>query len=373
MNKQSPESRREQMYAGPGIAEISVIVPEPGTTFDSRLLASYRLGRNCFGLWMWHNVFWEMPDNESTWNGVTLSVAQLRRDRLVLADVIHQNAFGELARVLDDLERMAEALIAGLAGEGEQDEYDFGSPIAPGRRHWDELKILLDRPIDPQHPLRSIFDLGASIGEYQLKLCELTSVFRPPAEVDAIPDVYPIGERARLLPVDLLRRIPQLESFARHFGAATGRDQGRLLADFLGRNPKVFTFYARGLGVGVQQARQLADWLDDSVADALALMLDLTEPPKPKWISGELRLSYNGMVIRKVKSGSDISDVLDAFEQARWVNPVTFPKLEAVGVTKTKLNDLKDSLNNGLLRIKFHGDGTGRGLEWRPVAPDESP
>ena len=346
---------------------------EPGEPdLDPKPLAAYRLGLHSFDLWLWHKVFWEMPGDEATWHGVTLAVEHLRDDRLILADEIHQNVFGELPRVLDDLDNMAEVLVTAWRETGTYGEQGFGSRIVPGRRHWEELRILADRAFGFDHPLRSIYDLGAAVGEYQLRLWENgVGSDRPPEkdtvpEEDTVPAIRPLVRKAMLLPDALVQRIPQLRSLVELSLLLDDDGQEKYLREYLGRHPETYSRYIKNWAIDMSVARQLIDGLDSSIQEGL--LRPFWEPPKPVWNPIHRKLCFLDKTARILKkSGTDIEVVLNAFQEEGWPKTLLNPFLDDKHLTPSKVHELVDSLNCGLTMIKFHADGTGRGISWKRI------
>ena len=389
---------------------------EPGEqSFDPKPLAAYRLGLRSFDIWKWHKLFWAMPGEESTWNGVPLAVEHLRDDRLILADEIHQNVFAELPRVLDDLDRMAEVLIAAWVETGKYREREFGSRIVPGRRHWDELRILADRALGFDHPLRSLFGLGAAVGEYQLALWDNGAGADRPPEMDTVPAIRPLVSAVRKIPGALLKRIPQLRSLVELSGALNDAGQEPYLQMYLGRHPEASRRYSEDDEIDIPIASQIIDGLDSRIEEALRSMPDesgrrmmprqsdlragfeedspdsasgmaspitiisqpvcpptsfgghtrpdISEPSKPVWNSEFRRLCFEGKVVRTVKRrNTDIEVVLNDFQAKGWpktlLNPFNDP------LYPNKIHELIDSLNCELTVIRFHADGTQLGISW---------
>jgi hypothetical protein len=91
------------------------------------------------------------------------------------------------------------------------------------------------------------------------------------------------------------------------------------------------------------------------------------EAGKPVWNYKRSELSLNGEVIKRVTRPSvaaNVIKVLDSFEAAGWPDRIDDP---IVPGDWQKLNDTVKSLNKHLIRIRFHADGSGRGITWRPI------
>ncbi|MBM3965375.1 MAG: hypothetical protein FJ308_09965 [Planctomycetes bacterium] len=87
---------------------------------------------------------------------------------------------------------------------------------------------------------------------------------------------------------------------------------------------------------------------------------------KPSWdcIKGEL--SFDGVVIRKILRigvAKNVVRVLDTFEEEGWPTRVDSP----LSPNSQKHHATIDSLNTGLLQIRFRSDGKGEGFVWEPL------
>src|SRR4051794_16170454 len=64
-------------------------------------LAAYRLGHGSRDVWQWNQLFCEMPCGALA-EGIALTLAQLRADRVTLSDEIPPDVYEELGLVLDE-------------------------------------------------------------------------------------------------------------------------------------------------------------------------------------------------------------------------------------------------------------------------------
>jgi hypothetical protein len=96
-----------------------------------------------------------------------------------------------------------------------------------------------------------------------------------------------------------------------------------------------------------------------------------SNPVKPRW-DGETRTLYWGNVeVRAYKRNpaNRQIDLLEAFEAAGWPPTIPDPFRDATRLRQTVAN-LNEKLTPGTIR--FHLDGTGDGVDWRPVAGNET-
>ena len=96
---------------------------------------------------------------------------------------------------------------------------------------------------------------------------------------------------------------------------------------------------------------------------------------KPDWQRDKRELLFGGQVIRTVRSttvGKNIVRILDVFQEENWPEHIDDPLSPAgkrKGISspdKQQLREAIHSLNTGLSKITFHGDGTGQGVRWKP-------
>ena len=111
-----------------------------------------------------------------------------------------------------------------------------------------------------------------------------------------------------------------------------------------------------------------ANWLLDSVGEPFAQPTPSKRQRIPEWNGDTLELTFNGIVVRKLRSrgvARNVSLILDVFEEEHWPPRIDDP--HSGGPESQRLHATIRSLNNGLLGIKFHSDGSGGGVVWKPV------
>ena len=96
---------------------------------------------------------------------------------------------------------------------------------------------------------------------------------------------------------------------------------------------------------------------------------------KPSWDNtpGVLTLKFDNQIARKVDAKAvNVIRVLDRFEGEQWpIGSYVFPLADPLAPSgdQQRLHETIKSLNRNLRFIKFHADGTGKGIRWGPVTP----
>lgn len=111
-----------------------------------------------------------------------------------------------------------------------------------------------------------------------------------------------------------------------------------------------------------------ANWLLDSLGETFAQPTPARHQRIPEWNGDILELTFNGIVVRKLRSrgvARNVSLILDVFEEEHWPPRIDDP--HSGSPNSQRLHATIRSLNNGLLGIKFHSDGSGSGVVWKPV------
>jgi hypothetical protein len=363
--------------------------PAPPARPILKALAAYRLGLLSYTAWLWHKVFWDMPANDDTWDGVPFSVDQLREARLVLSDEIHPNVFAALDRVLDDLDHMARTLVEAWQETGTYRGVKFGSRLVPGIGHWEELRLLADRALAGNHQLRPWFDYGAAAGAYQLVLWD----YEPDLDdSERLPDIGPLVQQARMLPKALVRKIPLLRSLVEMAPILESDGQGAFLEEFLERNqeecryfygevdiPTVnamgFTLDARVqealIGLNPEPATRrpaatkscvLTPQGPNSNSDTSPLIPSAVDFKKPRWIRDRSELWVGKKLVRKISEQACFIYILDDFERQGW--PETIDDTHSEGPDRERLHLALRSLNRGTSMIRFGTTRGGKGIYW---------
>jgi len=89
----------------------------------------------------------------------------------------------------------------------------------------------------------------------------------------------------------------------------------------------------------------------------------------PRWDAQRHQLWVDNMVVKSIRPiASNVFAVLEAFEKGRWADRIANPLPQSpAGNDWTRLHDTIRSLNDSLIRIAFHADGTGNGITWNWV------
>jgi hypothetical protein len=90
---------------------------------------------------------------------------------------------------------------------------------------------------------------------------------------------------------------------------------------------------------------------------------------RPVWDREQRQLCFNGTVVRTVahpNAAKNIVSVLNAFEEAGWPPRIDDPL--PGGRNSQRLHATIQSLNDGLTKIVFTADGTGKGYTWRSAS-----
>ena len=154
--------------------------------------------------------------------------------------------------------------------------------------------------------------------------------------------------------------------------SAEERRRVPLTPDGLARLPELF---ANCRGFSLERATlELA--LHGSLliyGDYLLLRQQIREPlgktdsaPRPDWDSDTGKLSFQGVVVRKVGArAKNVRCVLGAFQKKNWPNRIDIPLRATRKSSKSKVvRNALSNLNRQLSALKFHGDGTGKGICW---------
>jgi hypothetical protein len=369
--------------------------PTPPTKPIPKPLAAYRLGLLSNSLGMWHKVFFYVPEDRSTWDGVPLSVDQLREARLVLSDEIYPDIRAALDRVLDDLDDIALTLLKARQKTGAYQGVKFGTRRAPGVEQWHELRLLADRALPRHHLLRPWFNYGAAAGAYQLALYDHKPLPGPFDDLERLPDILPLVQQAGVLPDAHVRQIPLLHSLVDTVYTLTNAGQSAFLHRFIKRNRGAWGFSVER--VDNLSVNRVGFILDDHVQHGLEhlepdplLSVATTpvsgsraisygpetaqEPPRqdlPEWDKENLRLRWKGEVVRKIRcDASDIILILDSFHELGWRRRIPNPLTGPPANREQKLDSAIDSLKCKLKMLLFHTARNCREIWWEPIQPD---
>ncbi len=90
---------------------------------------------------------------------------------------------------------------------------------------------------------------------------------------------------------------------------------------------------------------------------------------KPKWDFDKTELRFGGQLIKKYSWRAPNQErLISAFQSQGWPVQIDNPlEIDELVDTKRRLHDTIKCLNRRFLRnlIRFHGDGTGKAVQWR--------
>ena len=343
----------------------------------SKPLAAYHLGLLSHTIRMWREVFWYCPDEFTAHDGVPLAVEKLRQARVELADVMPPNVFGELGRVLDAIDEQAAAMIR--AWEADDDSFASWAPALTGETNWKNLRSLADQAIGNASALRPWFDLGAAVGSCQAYVqdcahelierfgdIERLLVHKPMASREILPCLKHVADAARFLPKQTLAMIPVLSDLVRRLPAHGDALHPDSSAEFLTGDRHGLRLVAEP-GFNLANANMFVDQIDQSIQEVAGQAV-LPTLSTPQWDGDRSRLLMDGKVIRTVsRLAKNVVQILRAFEDDGWPDRIDDPITGPEANQPTRLHEAIRSLNNGLTMIRFRSDGTGTGIEWKPI------
>jgi hypothetical protein len=128
---------------------------------------------------------------------------------------------------------------------------------------------------------------------------------------------------------------------------------------------------ARGVSVekAVIDIAEAVNLMDTGTAHWLRRELGLIEVTdaqstnQPHWDADTGRLSFNGIIVRRVRvfqNPSNVQTILDEFEAAGWPTRIDNPLEE----DQEKVHQALRSLNNNLAAIRFHAHEGARAIVW---------
>lgn len=128
----------------------------------------------------------------------------------------------------------------------------------------------------------------------------------------------------------------------------------------------------RSCFVLTEQGLQIA--AQTSYLERIAQQLEQTSRPSPvlpKWDGIRRELRFSGSLVKRYRVPAENQAlILEAFEEEGWPPHLDDPLPPQLGIdTKRRLHDTITRLNRNQIQklLRFFGDGTGRGLGWKPV------
>jgi hypothetical protein len=334
-----------------------------------RPLAAYRLGLLSRSIWLRNKNLWETPGNQSTWYDVPQAINQLHEARRVLGGPVFDGWFYEESpRVLYHFKRLNANLILAAGTTGQYNGARFGSGPAPGIELWQQLRTLADEALNKGNPLRPYYELGATLGDYQLELWDLDQAAVMSNDLGLFPDILPVVERARQLPEVDVRRIPLLWSMVQSAPELNSGERATFYRRLIGENRDAFRLPSSV--VGFRTINELARTLDTRIQDGLQrIALEPTQTgsgqqrEKPSWREDLLELYVGDRRVRRVaKQAHSLIVILNRFEKEGW--PTTIANPLNTSSDPERLKFAVKSLNKSLKQIRFGSNGNGQGITW---------
>ncbi len=133
-------------------------------------LAGYQLGLLSRALYVWQELFWNLPEGKGTEESVPLVVEQLGQSLVALADEINPGVLQELRRELGEVTALHEGMAAVWKTTEADHEIPFGWGPVPGEQHRKNLRSLADRALSRTSDLADWYRLGVALGQYQARI-----------------------------------------------------------------------------------------------------------------------------------------------------------------------------------------------------------
>jgi hypothetical protein len=89
---------------------------------------------------------------------------------------------------------------------------------------------------------------------------------------------------------------------------------------------------------------------------------------RPRWDRDQRKLLYRGNTVKEIRSlkiAKNVVKILNAFEEDCWPSRVDDPL--ASSADGARLRDAIRRLNEGLTKLRFSADGSGKGVCWNPL------
>jgi hypothetical protein len=340
----------------------------------SKPLAAYRLGLLSRMLRVHQNLFDEFPEFEyGTAEGVCFAFEQLTQALVALVSEVPVNAYAELRKLLqvqsERWDRVGIMVWKHSLGEAWDEKV-----VAEARQELDvDLSALADSAMENSAGLKCWYDLGREVGEYQARLKAhdggplpgidgLLAAIQGTGQADqALSRIVELGKKERD-PRTLLTRALLTPGDAQDMEAFSPEFDGYVVNRLLLKLDAAVQDSLEGIEVA-----KPATEVVPSTVQAL----------KPVWDKNSGELRWNGVVVRKlVPRAKNVIRILDAFEQRAWPGKIQNPLASRDTSIDRKyldhgnalrLHETIKSLNTGLQAIRFHSDGQGEGITWRPT------
>jgi hypothetical protein len=337
-----------------------------------RPLAAYRLGLLSRTFTLWRNFFLEWPDWESE-HGVPFTIKQLNEAVLALAEAIPSNLYVELRAWLSDANNRWSSVLAMVQNHAAgQSTWDDRLVAAAAQQSNADLRSLVDAASAHLGELESAFRLGMHLGDYTVVVHSGDLRRKSPPGLDEIVAA------AESLPRTLGSHLPVLKNLLAAASNPRSRGARKILTNALTRHAQDYRMY--GADDDLFVVGKLIFALDTAIQEGVQESVlskpkpsNVVQPPvdaRPSWVKersgawvGELRIGDR--VVRKLRAKApNVIAVLDAFEEKGWPEAIDDPTSQN---DSQRRHETLRSLNQGLTVIKFHGDGTNKGIKWNWV------
>jgi hypothetical protein len=255
----------------------------------------------------------------------------------------------------------------------------------PGVEVWHDLCNLADRALSARSPLRSVYDLGAALGDYQWKLLPLQPLTYSASRFDPWPDPGAIARSLRELPKIIVERVPLLDSLNQLASEWDQTDQAEFLRGFMER-------VRNHLPLDLPRDEQtLRDWMlcpgyksdlffriysdlsrrvckidFETIAQSRDVLRRLL-----RWEPGD-GLRVGDEIVRKVASNAtNLQLILGAFEEEGWPDSIYNPISNRSKQGGQRTHDAVNELNKGLTKVRFRVSGGAERIHWDPANGDD--
>ncbi len=306
----------------------------PDCDQSTRLAAAYWFGYRTFAVWI---------IREDTIFELILS--SLKSEVIILADEID-------LKVLTILLQQLEFILNNFKVWFEENGYSSRNKYNGFNKYdWFALLSLSDRALNVGSTLRKWYNLGQAFGRFDLH--------RGDSSDTTHPDYRLIADAVRDMPPDALAQIPVLRRLLKDADEYDRLGKDRFFREVIGD----IQSYRHSIGTDMDKTLPGIEVVHGRATDFGSLEVGA----KPSWDKDSYQLKLNGKTIRKVRAiGENVVQLLDVFEREKWPRKIEDPLPSAEGQQNDaqRLSDTVKSLNKNLLMIKFHMDGTGRGVCW---------
>lgn len=359
-------------------------------------LAAFIIGHRSVHIRHVSHLFWHNPGFFETETFVPGAIEHIKQAARALTEETPDEVSDKLSKLLEDF-RELDLEVKDAFFTHKPHRFNLESRQPPGLELWKELRLVINRVLNRQHPLRSIYDFGVVLGEYSLELL----CYIPPvpglAASGLVPGMIPLVHYAKQVPKEVVRLIPLMESLVRLAPVLDRKGQVAFIADYYEKNRASWS-YDRSLDFSWTIGSMMDDLLNQ-VIERLEIysnedwdnavsqtnpsvehpdpVVSQTDPrvghpdpgaDRPSWNKQAGELLYRGKIIRSVRPiARCIITVLDSFEELFWENPHEDPLGGESEKQRERLRDTIASLNAHIepLTIRFSSDGTGERLIWK--------